>query len=937
MRTRRIGIKKHKKRVTRFKIYKGGRSSGSNKSSDKGSAAASSPKRVSPKAVSPKAAASSPKRVSPKAAAASPKRVSPLSPKFAQRVVPVGRLKGRGRSRALSYHANIHSQGDSVPESIKEGLANKVRDVFDLTPSPDTPTKRSRIILERRIRASTPPPPSAELSPRGRGLLTSYTPTLDIVEDGTRIPIVDKPLGTAKGYQMKPFVYRHSHPLPLSFMTKKQTSLKSRDDYDMMSNLGTFPSTYKFLSPIIYDILKRINKRDLFGKVLVLGKLRDELAECMNITSIEAMESRLFMSREDATAFMEYIHGGHTVKQAIGPTPYDPIAADIADIGVITPDSNPPPPTSLQVVGYNRHPMFRADRFSREEEAKLVELSDRHKGIRGEDYAFVMAHGALTNELSPDVKLLANKYLRIIEMGKAGQILSVIYHSFVIEVNKILRNPRYHAMFDNNKEGARTRSEVFNILCPYFVVDNVSLCKASDTFNLTDITHDRIFSGHVNDINIKEDHKITYKSLKNMISMGIFSPVDYNLDKSTPQLARKELFKLYPGTTFLSSNTSMRLIETLLPIAIQQNRRINIVIMSCAVNYVEGDDVYENIGNGKPGNINPAIETLTLSKKYLSRINKLMDDYVIEFYKDGVLTFNHNIFNGKDVFTGYRNYVSDGKYNELFSIAQHLIDFNLNKYLPFRATGYTSSDKIDEMFSFSGLNSNSMSNRLIEHRNPLRNDWYYPYVDEMIKVKIFTMTEFKNVCSIRIGMIKSSLDIIMDNIRALRTMYGPGPFFDAGTISVCDMLDEAIRSGTAIYNYFHRLAALADYIDDGLSSEPSNPNSFMDYKKYVDIRKEYYETRANEIYEELVEDLDYDRYEGENVGFGERVYKARLVNPLPPTSRFRKTSRYPYKHKILHDYDEIRERRKTTKKQLYDKLRVGKHARKAKRSSGVSV
>lgn len=419
--------------------------------------------------------------------------------------------------------------------------------------------------------------------------------------------------------------------------------------------------------------------------------------------------------------------------------------------------------------------------------------------------------------------------------------------------------------------------------------------------------------------------------------MGVLLPVDYNLDKSTPQLAKKELFKLYPGTTFLSSNTSMRLIETLLPIAIQQNRRINIVIMSCVVNIIQGDDVYDNIGNRKPGDINPAIETLTLSKRYLSRINKLMDEYVLEFYNDGVVTFTHNIFNGKDIFTGYRNYISDGKFNELFVIAQHLIDFNINKYLPFRANGYTSSDKIDEMFSFSGFNANGMSNRLIENSNPLRNDWYYPYANEMIKVKIFTMTEFKNVCSTRISMIKSSLDIIMDNIRALRAMYGPGPFADAKTISVCDMLDEAIRCGTTMYNYFHRLAALADYIDDGLSSDPSDPNSFMGYKKYVNIRKEYYETRANEIYEELVEDLDYDRYEGENVGFGERVYKARLVNPLPPTSRFRKTTRHLYKHKVLPNYDEIRERRKTMKKQLYDKLRVGKYARKAKRSSGVSV
>ena len=37
--------------------------------------------------------------------------------------------------------------------------------------------------------------------------------------------------------------------------------------------------------------------------------------------------------------------------------------------------------------------------------------------------------------------------------------------------------------------------------------------------------------------------------------MGIFLPVNYKLDNSTPYLAKKELFKLYPGTTFFSKKT----------------------------------------------------------------------------------------------------------------------------------------------------------------------------------------------------------------------------------------------------------------------------------------------------------------------------------------------------------------------------------------------
>jgi hypothetical protein len=102
------------------------------------------------------------------------------------------------------------------------------------------------------------------------------------------------------------------------------------------------------------------------------------------------------------------------------------------------------------------------------------------------------------------------------------------------------------------------------------------------------------------------------------------------------------------------------------------------------------------------------------------------------------------------------------------------------------------------------------------------------------------------------------------------------------------------------------------------------------------MKKEYDETFVKKIYEELAENLDYDRYEGENVGFGERVYKATHVNPLSP-GKFRKKTRHMYKFKTLPNYDEARRRRITMKKQLYDGLGIGKHAQRAKKSSDISV
>jgi len=174
MRTRKKGIKKHKKYRTCLKIYKGGRSSSSNKSSDKGSDRLQGVLRVS--------------SAGPAKAALSPAKVVVSSPKFSTKVVPVDKLKSRGRSSSLPYSSNIHSEDDSLPDEIIEGLKSKVREKFDLMPPPSEKVERNRKRLERRIRSSTPPPPPVELSPSGHGLVTSYTPDLDIVDSGVRIP-----------------------------------------------------------------------------------------------------------------------------------------------------------------------------------------------------------------------------------------------------------------------------------------------------------------------------------------------------------------------------------------------------------------------------------------------------------------------------------------------------------------------------------------------------------------------------------------------------------------------------------------------------------------------------------------------------------------------------------------------------------------------------
>ena len=791
--------------------------------------------------------------------------------------------------------------------------------------------ERNRKRLERRILANIPLPPPVELSPSGRDLITTYTPELNIVDTGMQIPVVGKPNMTTSKYIMEPFKYNYHRLLPLSFLTKKEVSQKMIEHSTMIINIDTFPFTYEYLAPRIFLALRGVNRLGLYGTVLVLGKLRDGLIPNILLTSIDVIESRFFTSRDETIKIMKGFGFLFEKMNVIGPTPTNPNDADIPNIKQISPNSFLS--TSLQRIGYSNHPMFRKQPMSRDEEMQLVKLSEKQKKIREEDFAFIFAHGSIANELSPEIKLLANKYLRIIELGKAGQVFFPNYYSIVFEINNILRNPSYNAMFDNTEEGEMMRKSAFNLLCPYIRSDKINLCTLGDTFDLVDITHDRSFYGDAEDSKINENQKITYKTFKNRISMGIFLPVDYNTDKTTPFAAKKALFKLYPGTTFFSKGTKINLVETLLPIAIKENRRIHLLIFACGDSETKGDSIYEEPAHPKPGITNPAIELLTICKKYLSNLNNLISQYVHILYRDGVLEFEHKNVNGAIVFVGYSGYAKDGKNDILFTIAHHIILFYSKFQMFLSYSSFGRSDKVDSNFSFAGLGTDSISNDLIKMHNPYAAARYSSYIDEIIKVKIFLMHDFKKIFSLRIVMVRTSLGIIVKNLTEFRAKYGPRPFPNVSIQKTCDILDQAIQCATIMHEYFRRLEVVVKYINNGLTPQ-SDPNSFLDYKKYREMKKEYDEGSSKEFYESLVENLDYDRFERETVGVDE--YKTSLLNPLT-AGPFRKTKRYMYKYSTLPNYDQVKDRRKTMKKQLYDKMKIGEHAQKATKSANVSV
>jgi hypothetical protein len=196
------------------------------------------------------------------------------------------------------------------------------------------------------------------------------------------------------------------------------------------------------------------------------------------------------------------------------------------------------------------------------------------------------------------------------------------------------------------------------------------------------------------------------------------------------------------------------------------------------------------------------------------------------------------------------------------------------------------------------------------------------------------MKEMMSILSTRIYLIKVLMQNIFSNLRQLRDMYGAIP--SPGNLQTCDMLDNAIHCANTMYRYFDSLTDLISYIREGFVNNPSDPDVFTSFTFFNKAMQEYNETEAEKIYDELVENMDYDRYEGETVGFGERLYKTSLINPLPP-GKFRKTARFMYKYKKLPDVDDIKERRKTMKQKLQKQLRVGDKARNAKDIHAVSV
>jgi hypothetical protein len=586
-----------------------------------------------------------------------------------------------------------------------------------------------------------------------------YHPTLDIEFDSEK-----------NTYQMKPFNYKYDLPLPLSAPDQITGVYKSpvTDKYheneedvknqQMIRTINVNPSDYRYLAPNLYDLLDDadIKKTEAFAYALVIGRLRDELIPFMRITNPDIIRMRLGLSKDDAIKVISIIRIVPSIERT-----------ELTPTGDLSPGS---------IARYNAHPMFIRTKSTPQLETVLAP-----ENVSKQDNVLVLAHGTIGKKLSPHMTELANKYFRIIELGVPGQILGMTQAPF-IELNKALRNVDetndYGNMFENTRVGDEQRQKLFSNLSQFFRNNENPISNATKTFNLVNITHDRILSGDQKyDVRtVRDDHKITYKSMQLFASMGIFSPVDYENDTSTNRLSKKELFKLYPNTAFLTSGKQIELIRTLLPYAVQTKTRINIIIAACGGMSNAGR---ASVFTAYPINSNSNL--IQVGKRYLFVINDVLSTLLI------LHKVYEKYFESKSV--EYREYI-----NTITRVVERIItdnNFDINDL-----------DHLDYYFTLKHIFEDADLKNGLSLHNLAGLDIV---IQKMIRPRIFLIKEFY---SITMSGDKYNLIKIQNTISD-----------DSAKLSELEESDFSIK----IYMFLDKMVQITKYITNNKASLLDNP------------------------------------------------------------------------------------------------------------------
>ena len=690
-------------------------------------------------------------------------------------------------------------------------------------------------------------------------------PHLNYVTSGNLIDVItpfgatiQQPMYYVSGYES----LNTSNPRGL---TVKNGSVKdlSQDDNHKLGLFEAYSAGYAYLQPKLYKIMTDMNIQKLYGTALIWGDLNDRLIEFIGMSSEKAIESRLlYKNRTVIRKFIDKCKNFYTslVDSLSGYKETIPYKYDEGSLKVTRPGS-------LQAIGYNTHNFFHPTQITE----SMYEMGMNNNEEKQKEYVFVHGHGGLGQELSQNKKILAKKYIRLIELGNMFELVSATTRGIFKYINDLMRSPDYPKLFLNNTVGRDERKKVHSGLCKYYSINDVNACKVKDSLKLVDITHDRVFSGHFSDAETDENQKVTFRSLDKIKTMGMFLPLDYNEDASDKFLYNKEMFRLYPGSSYLTLSTSMNLIDTLLPIAINENKIFNVIVFSCAVRY---DDEYVPVKIVPPlqapstiytkeqgipapppslankGKITKEMEVLHTGKMFISDLSRFISEFIIA---TSGLSFYVEM---SDI---YGNYKVTSKYPSSKLVSAHIQQLkkgiteliNLyNKKIPFISK--YSSQQISSIFSFNQIGLTSNIFYLIDPINPDIDD---KLNTELIYIKLYLMKELYDKCYKHIVYYK----VLIEGLRT---------FFQEVYQSTSDAeyriyLDNA-QDVIDFYNTFLGvLYTVVWFINNGLKKPDTGGagGSFYNFPKFVTSVEEYKKKHLKKVYDRLFPDMDYNSYE----------------------------------------------------------------------------
>ncbi len=825
-------------------------------------------------------------------------------------------------SRSSRASRSNRSSRPNISSSFSRKIRNKTRSQGSNSNITISPTILNRLldkhVLTSRFKPSANAPTSAlvpQTSPlypqtfahidkiRDLGLPGSYSPPeAEITTNGNFKSVNNK---GKRGVFARYVLATITAPVPSQPLTIKLGSDYIEQDigsakFIILQQINAEPEIYSILSPRIFSLCEESDILPNFGTAIIWGDLQDNLLESISMSSVDAIMSRLLVSGNEAQLFITNCL--FVVKEMF----YNLGASPRAPERIIHTDALKLLPAivkgayNLQRKGYATHPAFNKPPFNFKD---AYSVAMNKPGKKEKEYLFVTAHGYIGNELPPEMKILAAKFLRVIEFSNIDQVVSFSYKSLYKYINDILRNNVERVMFENTTNGESKRIEVFKKLCKYYKLSYMQACQANTSLHLVDITHERIFEGHLNDANIVENHKITIQSLSTLYSIGIFEPVDYNQDP-TPFLNQKEMFRRYRDIPFFSTTVKYNLIENMLQYAIENNKILNIFVFSCATRTNIG--VIPPIPPTKQGKLNPNMKELTECKLFLARLNRLMTKLILIFHTNEYMRcFEYDTVIDRDTFrTTYIPPV-----NNMLGVLSDIETLYKNYFIQFK--GSINMSELVELFSFAAKGRGAIGNELIDSK--------ITEIDmEKIQIKIFLMTDFYNIFYTQVYFIQTLLTMFFNIVRAyishINDECDSGECYEV--YYSLDVFIERMPFYIEIKEFFDLLLGILTYIKGGLAGE------FMKYERYNQVNAAYISGGYKLLYDGVAANMDYDRYGDVDFEFNEK--KIGVTNPVAP-GLFRRTSILPYKYNVLHNIDDIIKRRQTRK--------LGTNKRSSKRTS----